>query len=124
MHLCTAIVYNQTSNNTFAGSLQAKSIHVHDFTDSPLDILVNNWGISQTMYYVHKDYLGSITAISDANGNLVESLSHNPCSVKLGFCEHSETKALVEGIPAVASGNRASFLLLPVKDKKLIQFQV
>jgi len=78
MHLCTAIVYNQTSNNTFAGSLQAKSIHVHDFTDSPHDILVNNWGTSLTMYYVHKDYLGSISAITDATGNLVESLSYDP----------------------------------------------
>jgi len=50
------------------------------------------------MYYVHKDYLGSISAITDATGNLIESLSYDACSVKLGFCEHSETKALVEPI--------------------------
>ena len=38
------------------------------------------WVVSstETMYYVHKDYLGSITAITDASGNLVESLSYDP----------------------------------------------
>ncbi len=35
---------------------------------------------------------------TDATGNLLESLSYDACSVKLGFCEHSETKALVEPI--------------------------
>jgi RHS repeat-associated protein len=61
-------------------------------------------GTTETMYYVHKDYLGSISAITDASGNLVESLSYDPCSVKLGFCEHSETKALVEPIPTEVQG--------------------
>ncbi len=32
----------------------------------------------QEYYYIHKDYLGSLTAISDAAGNLVESLSYDP----------------------------------------------
>jgi RHS repeat-associated protein len=35
-------------------------------------------GSTETMYYVHKDYLGSISAITDATGNLVESLSYDP----------------------------------------------
>jgi len=39
---------------------------------------------------------------TDASGNLLESLSYDPCSVKLGFCECSETKALVERIPTEA----------------------
>ena len=32
----------------------------------------------QEIYFIHKDYLGSLTAISDATGNLVESLSYDP----------------------------------------------
>jgi len=40
--------------------------------------------------------------ITDASENLIESLSLDPCSVKLGFCECSETKALVERIPTEA----------------------
>jgi len=35
-------------------------------------------GSTSTMYYVHNDYLGSITAITDEDGNLVESLSYDP----------------------------------------------
>jgi RHS repeat-associated protein len=70
------------------------------------DALLWAAGSTETMYYVHKDYasatlstgLGSISAITDATGNLLESLSYDACSVKLGFCEHSETKALVEPI--------------------------
>jgi len=62
------------------------------------DALLWAAGTTETMYYVHKDYLGSISAITDATGNLLESLSYDACSVKLGFCEHSETKALVEPI--------------------------
>jgi hypothetical protein len=41
-------------------------------------------------------------SITDSSGILVESLSYDPCSVKLGFCECSETKALVERIPTEA----------------------
>jgi len=50
-----AIVYIQTSKKTIAGSLQTKCIRAHDFTDSHLDILINNLGTSQTMYYVHNN---------------------------------------------------------------------
>ena len=35
-------------------------------------------GTNEQIYFVHKDYLGSISAISDAAGNLVESLSYDP----------------------------------------------
>ncbi|MDP2234911.1 MAG: hypothetical protein Q8J88_00635 [Bacteroidales bacterium] len=50
---------------------------------------------------VHRESF-SITAITDSSGNLLESLSYDPCSGKLGFCECSETKALVERIPTEA----------------------
>jgi hypothetical protein len=55
IHPCTTIVYIQTSKKTIVGSLQAKGIRTHDFTDSHLDILINNLGTSQTMYYVHSN---------------------------------------------------------------------
>ena len=77
-YLYAIIVYNQTSKKRIAGSLKAKGIHAHDFAASTQDILINYWGTTQTMYYIHTDYLGSITAISDATGNLVESLSYDP----------------------------------------------
>jgi hypothetical protein len=77
MHLCTAIVYNQTSNNTVDGSLQAEDNPAHDSPDGLFAIMVKQ-GTSETMYYVHKDYHGSITAITDSSGNLVESLSYDP----------------------------------------------
>ncbi len=38
----------------------------------------------------------------DGLGNLLQELSFDACSVKLGFCERSETKALVEQIPKEA----------------------
>jgi RHS repeat-associated protein len=59
MNPCTANSCNKTGNNT---------------GDELLCAVV----ITETMYYVHKDYLGSISAITDASGNLVESLSYDP----------------------------------------------
>ena len=51
--------------------------------------------------YKTTDHIGSINLIVDAsNGNVVDDLSYDACSVKLGFCEHSETKAIVELIPS------------------------
>jgi RHS repeat-associated protein len=45
------------------------------------DLMINcklSGGSTETMYYIHNDYLGSITAITDEDGNLVESLSYDP----------------------------------------------
>ena len=54
-----------------------KHYHYLQGPDGLFAIMVQQ-GTLQTMYYVHKDYLGSLTAISDAAGNLVESLSYDP----------------------------------------------
>ena len=54
-----------------------RHLHYLQGPDGLFAIMVQQ-GTSQSMYYVHKDYLGSITAISDAAGNLVESLSYDP----------------------------------------------
>ena len=64
---------------------------------------------AENLYYIHKDHLGSFTAITDANGVKVDSMSFDPCSVKLAFCERRDTKSLVELIPiseAVREGRR------------------
>ena len=54
-----------------------RALHYLLSPDGLFAIMVKQ-GTSQTMYFVHKDYLGSLTAISDAAGNLVESLSYDP----------------------------------------------
>ena len=64
-----------------------------------------------TFYYTLTDHLGSIDALCDENGSVVERYSYDVCSVKLGFCEQSETKAIVELIPsseANREGNRSN----------------
>ena len=62
-----------------------------------------------SFYYTLTDHLGSIDALCDENGSVVERYSYDACSVKLSFCEQSETKAIVELIPsseANREGNR------------------
>ena len=54
-----------------------RHLHYLQGPDGLFAIMVQQ-GTSQSMYYVHKDYLGSLTAISDATGNLIESLSYDP----------------------------------------------
>ena len=64
---------------------------------------------NSNLYYIHKDHLGSYQVISNSSGALVEEMSYSPCSVKLVFCEPSETKSIVELIPisiAVREGRR------------------
>ncbi len=53
--------------------------HIH-YLNGPAGLfaIMVKQGSTETMYYVHKDYLGSISAITDATGNLVESLSYDP----------------------------------------------
>ena len=58
-------------NNTY------RHLHYINGPDGLFAIMLKQ-GNAETMYYVHKDYLGSITAITDASGNLVESLSYDP----------------------------------------------
>jgi RHS repeat-associated protein len=60
------------------------------------------------MKYVLKDHQGSLAALVNEKSG-TEYFSFDACSVKLGFCECSETKALVEQIPTEArsrEGNR------------------
>jgi RHS repeat-associated protein len=56
------------------------------------------------MYYVLTDCLGSWDKVISETGTTVEEYSFDPCSVKLGFCECSETKNLVERISAEERG--------------------
>ncbi len=51
------------------------------------------------MCYIHKDYLGSFETITDEFGQVVEKLSFDPCSVKLGFREPCKPETVVEPIP-------------------------
>ncbi|PKP47772.1 MAG: hypothetical protein CVT92_16695 [Bacteroidetes bacterium HGW-Bacteroidetes-1] len=70
---------------------------------------IKNPNGSENIRYIHTDHLGSWNTITDAGGNRLQELSFDACSVKLGFCERSETKALVEQIPTEArsrEGNR------------------
>ena len=52
-----------------------------------------------TYYYLLRDYLGNITHVYNVSTSTATEYSFDACSVKLGFCEWSETKALVELIP-------------------------
>ena len=56
-------------------------------------------GQVEDLYYINKDHLGSITALINEDGKIVAEYSYDPCSVKPGFCECSETKTDVEQIP-------------------------
>jgi len=58
----------------------ATSVRELHYLQSPsgLFAIMVKQGTTETMYYTHNDHLGSITAISDATGNLVESLSYDP----------------------------------------------
>ena len=46
-------------------------------------------------YFILKDHLGSVMTIADEDGDAVEFLSYDACSVKHGFCE-ARTKTDVE----------------------------
>jgi RHS repeat-associated protein len=54
-----------------------KQLHYLHAGDGLFAIMVKQ-GSNETLYYIHKDYLGSITAISNSTGSLVESLSYDP----------------------------------------------
>ncbi len=56
---------------------------------------VKNPNGTENIRYIHKDHLGSWNTITDENGNMLQELSFNACSVKLGFCERSEIKAFL-----------------------------
>ncbi len=62
-----------------------------------------------TYYYLLRDHLGNITHQVNTANAVVAEFSFDACSVKLGFCERSETKTVVELIPisgAVREGRR------------------
>ena len=78
---------------------------IHTYLSGPEGLFalhVKNPNGSENIRYIHKDHLGSLNTISDENGNPLQELSFDACSVKIGFCERSETKALVEQIPKEA----------------------
>jgi len=56
---------------------------------------VKNPNGSDSIRYIHTDHLGSWNTITGENGNLLQELSFDACSVKLGFCERSEIKAFL-----------------------------
>ena len=74
-----------------------------DAYSAPLAATTQN-GVT-TYYYLLRDYLGNITHVINASTNAVNEYSFDACSVKLGFCECNETKALVELIP-ISEANR------------------
>ncbi|MBU1578970.1 MAG: hypothetical protein KJ578_11395 [Bacteroidetes bacterium] len=76
MNPCTAIVYNQTNSNPIACGLQAPVNPAHNGPGDLFAIMVKQ-GTTETMYYVHKDYLGSISAITDATGYHVLPNKHD-----------------------------------------------
>jgi RHS repeat-associated protein len=60
-------------------------------------------------YYLLRDHLGTVTHVVRSTDNYIYEHSYDACSVKLGFCERSETKTVVELIPiseAVREGRR------------------
>jgi len=63
---------------------------------------------SRKVYHIFRDHLGSITHLVNTS-TVVAEYNFDACSVKPGFCEHSETKSIVERIPgseAVREGRR------------------
>ena len=59
-------------------------------------------------YWVFADHLGSITTlVRNSDGQKFE-MSYDACKVKLGFCECSETKTLVEPISYEARGREGN----------------
>jgi len=53
----------------------------------------------EKMYYIHKYHLGSYQAITNENGDVVEKLSFDPCSMTPGFGKLANPNPLVEIIP-------------------------
>jgi hypothetical protein len=97
---------------------------IHTYLSGPEGIFalhVKNPNGSENIRYIHKDHLGSLNTISDENGNPLQELSFDACSVKLGFCERSKAKALVEQIPKEARSREGSPTApLPVSFKKCL----
>ncbi len=60
--------------------------------------------VAYQKYYLHRDYLGSITHITNQSGNLEAEYSYTACSVKLGFYNSDIIKPIVELIPALREG--------------------
>ena len=55
-------------------------------------------------FYLLRDYLGNITHQVNTSNVVVAEYNFDACSVKLGFCERSETKTVVELIPMSEAG--------------------
>jgi hypothetical protein len=71
---------------------------IHTYLSGPEGIFalhVKNPNGSDSIRYIHTDHLGSWNTITGENGNLLQELSFDACSVKLGFCERSEIKAFL-----------------------------
>jgi len=62
----------------------------------------------QEWYWVFTDHLGSITALLRESDGQKFEISYDACKVKLGFCECSETKTLVEPISYEARGREGN----------------
>jgi RHS repeat-associated protein len=58
--------------------------------------------------YIHKDHFGSWNTITHKDGNLLQELSFDACSVKPDFRKCSEAKSLVEPISAEARGREGN----------------
>ncbi|MDZ4203220.1 MAG: RHS repeat-associated core domain-containing protein, partial [Bacteroidales bacterium] len=56
---------------------KTRDLHYLHAGDGLFAILVTE-GTASNLYYIHKDHLGSYNAITDATGNLVETLSFDP----------------------------------------------
>ena len=67
-------------SENYEKEVAATSVRELHYLQSPsgLFAIMVKQGTNETMYYTHNDHLGSLTAISDATGNLVESLSYDP----------------------------------------------
>ena len=63
---------------------------------------------SQDIHYLHTDHLGSWTAVTDETGAIVYKQGYDTYSVKPGFWERSEAKALVEQIPSEERGQEGN----------------
>ena len=88
------------------GNYNAAFIYNSDNQRAKMDVTQSG---TTTYYYLLRDYLGNITHQVNTSNVVVAEYSFDACSVKLGFCEWSETKTLVERIPisgAVREGRR------------------
>ncbi|MCK9453429.1 MAG: hypothetical protein M0Q90_17170 [Bacteroidales bacterium] len=108
MKPCTTIVYSKTGKNLVFGSLQSAKSVVHDKSDCLFAVMLQSHikdrvhSSTGQPYYLLADYLDS--SITDVSGNILEVLSYDPCSLKLGFWESSEPNVLVELNPAEVRG--------------------